>query len=307
MQCWRLDDGRQTLVLAARRTRLPEVIYWGAPLPATDNLETLADAHRLDVTGGMLDENPDLSICPEAVRTFPGQPGLILRAHDGTPLLPKFCYAAQETTEHSITLTYADDANGLTYRAEITLDPDTHVLTLTSEINAETPVHLHWLSAPVLPAPQNSEEMIDVSGRWCGEFQLNKTAWSPGIRYRENRTGRTGHEHFPGLIVLGPGATNTQGEAWGFHYGWSGGHRMVAEELPDGRRQIQFGHAARMETEPSTRFKSAPLYAVYSSDGLNGIAVSYPASGPRPHRHMARRNARAPGPLQLLGSRLLRP
>jgi len=275
MQCWRLDDGRQTLVLAARRTRLPEVIYWGAPLPATDNLETLADAHRLDVTGGMLDENPDLSICPEAVRTFPGQPGLILRAHDGTPLLPKFCYAAQETTEHSITLTYADDANGLTYRAEITLDPDTHVLTLTSEINAETPVHLHWLSAPVLPAPQNSEEMIDVSGRWCGEFQLNKTAWSPGIRYRENRTGRTGHEHFPGLIVLGPGATNTQGEAWGFHYGWSGGHRMVAEELPDGRRQIQFGHAARMETEPSTRFKSAPLYAVYSSDGLNGIAVSY--------------------------------
>ena len=169
MQCWRLDDGRQTLVLAARRTRLPEVIYWGAPLPATDNLETLADAHRLDVTGGMLDENPDLSICPEAGRTFPGQPGLILRAHDGTPLLPKFCYAAQETTKHSITLTYADDANGLTYRAEITLDADTHVLTLTSEINAETPVHLHWLSAPVLPAPQNSEEMIDVSGRWCGE------------------------------------------------------------------------------------------------------------------------------------------
>ena len=45
----------------------------------------------LDVTGGMLDANPDLSICPEATRTFPGQPGLILRDGDGTPLLPKFC------------------------------------------------------------------------------------------------------------------------------------------------------------------------------------------------------------------------
>jgi len=275
MQCWRLDDGRQTLVLAARRARLPEVIYWGAPLPSGDNLETLADAHRLDVTGGMLDENPDLSICPEAVRTFPGQPGLILRAHDGTPLLPKFCFAAEETSDLALALIYTDEANGLTYRAEIALDPETHVLTLTSEINAETPVHLHWLAAPVLPAPQNSTEMIDVSGRWCGEFQLNKTAWSPGIRYRENRTGRTGHEHFPGLIVTGPGATNTTGEAWGFHYGWSGGHRMVAEELPDGRRQIQFGHAARMEPAPAKHFKSAPLYAVYSSDGLNGIAVSY--------------------------------
>ncbi|NNL19098.1 MAG: alpha-galactosidase, partial [Boseongicola sp.] len=275
MQSWRLDDGRQTLVLAARRTRLPEVIYWGAPLPSNENLETLAEAHRLDVTGGMLDENPDLSICPEAVRTFPGQPGLILRSQDGTPLMPKFCYDSEEITDQSLALTYADADNGLRYTAEITLDPETHVLTLTSEINSATPVHLHWLSAPVLPAPQTSSEMIDVSGRWCGEFQLNKTAWSPGIRYRENRTGRTGHEHFPALIVLGEGATNTQGEAWGFHYGWSGGHRMVAEELPDGRRQIQFGHAARMEPAPHTHFKTAPLYAVYSSDGLNGVAVSY--------------------------------
>ena len=70
-QCWRLDDGRQTLVLAARRTRLPEVIYWGAALPEGEDLETLFAAHFCDVTGGLLDENPDLSICPEATRTFP--------------------------------------------------------------------------------------------------------------------------------------------------------------------------------------------------------------------------------------------
>jgi alpha-galactosidase len=114
------------------------------------------------------------------------------------------------------------------------------------------PVHLHWLAAPVLPASQQSDEMIDFAGRWCGEFQPNTTAWSPGMRYRENRTGRTGHEHFPGLIVPERGATNTQGQAYAFHYGWSGGHKMIAEELPDGRRQIQFGHAARMEHDPHT-------------------------------------------------------
>ncbi|MEM9970032.1 MAG: alpha-galactosidase [Pseudomonadota bacterium] len=275
MQHWRLDDDRQTLVLAARRERLPEVVYWGAPLPVADNATVLAAAHRLDVTGGMLDENPDLSICPEAVRTFPGQPGLILRSEDGTPLLPKFCFAGEKVSDTALMLDYADETSGLRYRAEITLDPETHILTLVSEISAETPLHLHWLAAPVLPGPQQADEMIDVSGRWCGEFQLNRTAWSPGIRYRENRTGRTGHEHFPGLIVPSRGATNTMGEAWGFHYGWSGGHRMVAEELPDGRRQIQFGHAARMETTTATRFRTAPLYAVYSSDGLNGVAVSF--------------------------------
>ncbi|MFO8127212.1 alpha-galactosidase, partial [Yoonia sp.] len=125
-----------------------------------------------------------------------------------------------------------------------------------------------------LPGPQQSDEMIDVSGRWCGEFQLSRTAWAPGMRYRENRTGRTGHEHFPGLIVPCRGATNTQGEAYAFHYGWSGGHRMIAEELQDGRRQIQWGHAARMETEAATQFKTAPLYIAYSDTGLNGCAVA---------------------------------
>ncbi len=270
-----LTDGRLTLVLAARRDRLPEVVYWGAPLPAHDDPATLHAAHGIDITGGMLDENPDLSICPEATRSFPGQPGLILRAASGAPLLPKFSFAEAEAAEHRLRLCYGDDTNGLRYIAEFALDPETHVIACTATLESDAPVHLHWLAAPVLPAPQLADEMIDVSGRWCGEFQLNRTAWSPGIRYRENRTGRTGHEHFPALIVPGRGATNTAGEAWAFHYGWSGGHRMVAEELPDGRRQVQFGHAARMETRPATEFRTAPLYVTYSSEGLNGIAVAF--------------------------------
>ncbi len=271
---FRLDDDRQTLVLAATNERLPQVVYWGPRLPEGDDLDTLHAAHVLDVTGGMLDENPDLSICPEATRTFPGQPGLIIRDTDGTPLLPKFCFSDM-TNGDNLSLQFVDEANGLKLTTTFVPDAHTNVITCQTILDASRPVHLHWLAAPVLPAPQQSEEMIDFSGRWCGEFQPNRTAWSPGIRYRENRTGRTGHEHFPGLIVPCTGATNTQGEAYGFHYGWSGGHRMVAEELPDGRRQIQWGHAARMETEAATQFKTAPLYITYSSTGLNGVAVAF--------------------------------
>ncbi len=277
MQTWRLDDARQSLVLAARRERLPEIVYWGAPLPDSDDPREIAVGHAIDVTGGMLDENPDLSICPEAVRSFPGQPGLILRDGDGTPLLPKFCFAHAEQGENSqsLSLTFKDQANALTYTAHFALDPLTHIITARAVLEAESPVHLHWLSAPVFPAPQQSKEMIDFHGKWCGEFQTSTTPWSAGMRFRENRTGRTGHEHFPGLIIPCDGATNTQGQAYGFHYGWSGGHKMIAEELPDGRRQIQFGHAARMEPDPATRFETSPLYATYSQDGLNGCAVSF--------------------------------
>ncbi|MBU2994622.1 alpha-galactosidase [Octadecabacter sp. 1_MG-2023] len=275
IQCWRLDDSRQSLVLGSHKDRLAEVVYWGPRLPDDEDLTTVYNAHAIDVTGGMLDSNPELSLCPEATRSFPGQPGLIARATDGTPLLPKFCFSEAVETTHGLSLVYTDTTNALTYTARFSIHPRTHMIEAQATLEASAPVHLHWLSAPVFPGSQQSDEMIDVAGRWCGEFQLNRTPWSAGIRYRENRTGRTGHEHFPGLIVPCRGATNTQGHAYAFHYGWSGGHRMVAEELPDGRRQIQFGHAARMETEPKTRFETAPLYAVFSDDGINGCGVAF--------------------------------
>ena len=291
MKIWRLDDGRQTLVLAARDRRLPEVVYWGAPLPADTDCASLARAGRIDVTGGMLDEIPDLSICPEAARSFPGQPGLVVRDGGGEPLLPSFRYVREEFggDAGSLLLVFADRAHDLTYTARFDTDRATGVMTLRATVEAGSAVRVAWFAAPVLPAPALADEMIDFAGRWCGEFRPTVTPWGRGIRLRENRTGRTGHEHFPGLVVPCRGTTNTRGVAYAFHYGWSGGHRMVAEELPDGRRQVQFGHATDTERDASTRFETAPLYVVRSDGGLNGCAVAC-------QRHVRDRIVRFPRP-----------
>ncbi|CTQ34115.1 alpha-galactosidase [Jannaschia rubra] len=289
MRHWSLADGRQSLILASDGARLPQIVYWGPRLPEGEDLAALTAAGALDVTGGMLDRTPDLSICPEATQSFPGQPGLMLRDAEGTSILPAFRFVEAEEEGDRLVILYRDERHGLTYRATFATCGDTHVIEARSTIESAAPVHLHWLAAPVFPGPQLSDEMHDFAGRWCGEFQMNATPWSPGIRCRDNRTGRTGHEHFPGLIVPCRGATNTQGQAFGFHYGWSGGHRMVAEELSDGRRQIQFGHAAGIETSPGTRFESATLYAVFSDEGINGCAVAF-------QRHLRDRILRFPRP-----------
>ena len=273
--CWRLDDSRQTIVLGSEKDHLPEVVYWGPRLHEDEDLDVLFEAHSIDVTGGMLDQNPELSICPEETRSFPGQPGLVVRNTDGSPLLPKFCFKKAIENENELELIYEDQQNSFTYNATFKIDEITHVITSFANITASRPIYLQWLAAPVVPAPQNGEDIIDFSGRWCGEFQLNRTKWSPGIRHRENRTGRTGHEHFPGLILPCYGATNTSGHAYAFHYGWSGGHRMIAEELPDGRRQIQIGNASQIEIEPKMKFESGPLYSTFSDNGINGCAVAF--------------------------------
>ena len=275
IQTWVLQDNGQTLLLASRGGALPEIAYWGPRLPEGTDPAVIVAAGAPDVTGGMLDENPSLSICPEASGTFPGQPGLQVAESDGTPILPRFAFVAADSDEQALILTFLDQSLALTYEAEFAVDPHTGVISTRARISADRPLRLNWLAAPVFPAPQSGEEMIDFSGRWIGEFRMERTPWSAGIRLRENRTGRTGHEHFPGLILPARGTTNTRGEAVAFHYGWSGGHRMVAEELSDGRRQVQFGHASGTETQPATSFETATLYAVRSDIGLNGCAVAF--------------------------------
>jgi alpha-galactosidase len=289
MQVWRLDDARQSLVLASRENEIPQVIHWGARLPDDEPLEALALIHMRDITGGMIDAEPPLSLCPVAGTGFPGQPGLVGRAQGGDVLRPRFHLVEARTPPNALEFRFSDPDSGLSYEAVIRSTPETHVLELSATLRSEQPIILDWLAAPVLPASDTAREMIDFAGRWCGEFKPVHTPWNPGARLRDNPTGRTGHEHFPALLVPALGATNTQGEVWGLHYGWSGGHRMVAEELPDGRRQIQFGNASGSETQARTRFETATLYATYAPQGINGVATAFQAhvrerivSWPRP-------------------------
>ncbi|MEF3048921.1 alpha-galactosidase [Pseudotabrizicola sp. L79] len=271
MTQWRVDTGSQTLALATSGG-IPQVIWWGAALPAHEDLAQLAASTRQDLTGGMIDALPALTLTPESGRAFQGQPGLILGAADGTALHPVFAFDRAEPTADGLHL--ISIAPGLTLTHRITAQP-TGVITLQTTLVADRPIRVHWLAAPVLPAPASAAQMIDVSGKWIGEFQLTHVDWTPGIRLRESRTGRSGHEHPPYLIVPEAGTTDTTGQAWALHYAWSGGHRMLAEELPDGRRQLQFGAPLGAETQPGTRFESAELIAAFSDSGLNGIAAAF--------------------------------
>ena len=268
---WRMDTGVQTLALTSDGG-VPSVIYWGARLPEAEDLAQLAASTRHDLTGGMLDQLSALTLTPESGRAFAGQPGLICAEADGTPLHPLFIFDRAE--RHADSLTLISQAPGLTLTHRITAQP-TGVFTLQTVLEAARDIRVLWLAAPVLPAPQAADHMIDVHGRWVREFHLNHVAWTTGIRAREARTGRSGHEHPPYLILPETGCTNTQGGAFALHYAWSGGHRMLAEELPDGRRQVQFGAPLGAETVAAQRFETAELVAVYSDTGLNGIAAAF--------------------------------
>jgi alpha-galactosidase len=271
MRQWRVDTPGQTLVLSSDGG-IPEVIYWGASLPQAEDLAQVAASGRHDLTGGMVDHLPALSLCPESGRAFQGQPGLICSDGDGAPLHPVFSFHGAAQDERGLCLISRAAGFTLTHQFSPQVSG---VLVLKTLLDCDMPIRLQWLAAPVLPAPQSGVEMIDLHGRWAREFQLLRSPWAPGIRMREARTGRSGHEHPPYLILPDLGSTNSAGQVHALHYAWSGGHRLLAEELPDGRRQIQFGAALGAETEAGVHFETAELVVAYSEVGLNGIAATF--------------------------------
>ena len=274
MNLWRLDCGVQTLLVGGDKN-LPEVFYWDKRLPETEDLREIWDATRLDYSGGVLDGVPPLSICPEVSKTFAGYPGMRIRGTTGRRLQPNFRLADAKYTETSLILKFEDLKLGLAYSASFVAHKATNVFELSASLSADTEILVDWFAAPVLPATQAAQKMIDFSGHWCREFEKQETDWSIGARLRNNQTGRTGHEHFPGLIVPEVNCDDTQGSAYAWNYGWSGGHSMIAEELPDGRRHIQFGHAFDSYPNPIRHIETAPLFVSYSNQGLNGLSINF--------------------------------
>lgn len=265
----RLDDASQTLVLTPS-AGLPVLAYWGPRLPDAEDLGQFAASVIPDLNGGMLDRLAPLTLCPVGDGVFQGQPALEICDATGAPLVPRFVAASARVADSACTVEARDGALGLTWRARIALVGG--VLEMSAEVLSEVPVRLRWLAAPVLPVPAHLSEVIEFSGKWTAEFQTSRLPFAPGARLREARSGRSGQEVPPFVILARPGTTNTQGSAIALAYGWPGGHRMITEELPCGRRQVQFGHVAGAEPL-GTSFATATLTLARSDAGLNGCAT----------------------------------
>ena len=282
VQTWRLDSNQQTLVFAAVNNALPELIYWGKLLPADENLTALYHSLIRPLSPGTLDLLGVLSILPEPARAFNGHPGIVVRPLNGPVVYTQFELERIEYEENSLVFHSRESKLDLLLTSTFSCTNDIGVIVASHQVtlaeSSEEGIIIEWLSTPVIPLPAQAQKMIDFAGRWTQEFNPQRIPFRRGIHSRENRRGRTSHDHFPGLIVPLAGTNFCSGEAYGFHFGWSGGHRMLVEELADGRRQLQFGIASEpgeIILKNAGDDVSVTLYGAFSSSGLNGLAQAY--------------------------------
>jgi len=276
-ECWRLDTPAQTLVLASWREHLPSLVYWSAPLATDEDLTALAQSQLRPIGNAVLDIVPELSVCPEEGRGFQGQPGIRAFDGEGRALLTQFRLECAESDADGLRFTARDQGCGLAYTARLRRFADSDVIEAEATLSLESdlPVRVEWLAAPVLALPETAPDFIECAGRWTQEFGERRVPFQRGVHMRESRRGRTGHDHFPAIIIPEPGTSFDTGGAYGVTFAFSGAHRLIVEEMPDGRRQCQTGVAETVTLAKGQAVSSEKAYLAFSSNGLNGLARSF--------------------------------
>lgn len=280
IRTWRIDGGGVTLALAAEDDRLPHVIHFGGALPGDEDLDALALALSRPVVHAGLDRSYRASLFPEAGQGFAGHPALLSHRADGTGFETQFRLEDVRADGDKLGISAKDEVAGLKLEICVELDAKTGILVAKAAIenSLEIPRGVDWLSCPSIPIPRDHDRVITWAGRWCAEFRRELSPWPRGQMGHENRTGRTSHEAFPGILSLSPAAGIDHGEAIAAHLGWSGNWRMIAEETADGERQIQAGILylpGECMLAPGERLETPELFVAWSDQGENGIARKF--------------------------------
>ncbi|EKO3605235.1 alpha-galactosidase [Vibrio metschnikovii] len=271
---------QKTLVqLTGKQTQLivelgdyAEVLYWG--IDVGDGVERSRLTLSRPVPYGRLDDDVPMTLLPELGRGVFSSPGL--EGHrDGQHWSPVFAITQIEKNKDNIVIESEDVTAGVHLKTELKLDEHDVLQTRCTLTNIRAGVYQVNRFANTLPLPVRVNELMTYYGRWVHEFQTVRQPLLQGGYQQENRRGRTSHEHYPALVAGTSHFDEMNGEVWGFHFAWSGNHRLRVDVKADGRRYMQAeviyfpGEIALKEGESLT---TPWLYASYSHSGLNGMS-----------------------------------
>ncbi|MCR9195298.1 MAG: alpha-galactosidase [Hyphomonas sp.] len=274
-----LTAGHTSLVLSCAVGTRPSILYWGEKLVQSDPalLERMmtrqhapgsADA---EVKGSLLNETGS------GVSGFPG-----FSAHrNGTAWASVFrVKQVRRPEERRVEIVCEDETTKVRATHLIYLDPASSLITIQTEIEnfGIDDLAIDWCASASMPLDPRVTRLFGFTGRWSGEFQREEIAPFLGSYVRDNKTGRTSHDNFPGLVI-GAAETHEQaGPCFAFHLGWSGNNRVRVDRLSDGRAFVQMGEyffPGEMSLAPGETYRTPRLYAGFSNQGFSALSRQF--------------------------------
>jgi alpha-galactosidase len=268
-----------SVVLDVRGPQLPAVVHWGTALGDVDEsaLAELALAATPQPIGFSVDAPVRVSMLPEQSAGWLGTP--CLSGHrDGRAWSPAFTVTGRRLQQRGSAEAFVTDAHDAAAELDLTVELELHAggVLRTRATLTNAGAGRYWLDQLTLflPVPAQTAELLDFTGHHLRGRSPQRTAFTHGLRVRENRTGRTGYDAAHVLCAGVAGFGNRGGSVWGVHTAFSGGARTIAERTFHGYSALGGGELLLPGEVCLARGESYTTPWLYGSvgDGLDELA-----------------------------------
>ena len=269
---FRLDGGGVTYAFGVNEGDELQPVYWGRAVSLQDGFASakrMPEAASFDSTatttpkefagwGGGLYTEPALKV------SFPdGNRDLVLH------------YVSHKIDGDTLTVTVKDVERAVVVELEYTIDPVTGIVgrSATIENKTDTPIMIEAAAAATWNLPQGTDYSLRyLTGRWAGEWHLQKQAVLPGEVVLQSKRGSTGHQNNPWFAIeRGEHPDEESGDVWFGALAWSGSWRITVEQdqlqqlrITGGFNPFDFGY----KLLPGKELKTPVFYGGYSHAGM---------------------------------------
>ncbi|MEM7703736.1 MAG: alpha-galactosidase [Pseudomonadota bacterium] len=278
-QFYELRAGGALIAIEATVGMRPIILYAGPDLPGVKagDLATLATRQH---SPGSASVPLRGSLINEIGTGVSGPSGLVAHRAGQDWAIDLRIECVEVADDHTIAIVCRDANLLVTSRHVLSIDPETGLLTCSTTIGNEgdNTLELDWCAALCLPLDPRLDRILNFTGRWSGEFEIERIGEFQGSIVRENKAGRTSHDAFPGGFATTCETNETQGLAVGYHLAWSGNHRSRVDRHSDGRSYVQMGEMAfpgEIRLERGDTYRTPDFHAAWSENGLNGVSHAF--------------------------------
>jgi alpha-galactosidase len=271
---FRLDGGGTSYVFGVNPQGELQQLYWGGRLGAADSFPQAKempgwasfDSTYTDTSQEYAGWGAGLFVEPALKVTFPdGNRDLVLH------------YQSHSAVENGFDVELKDISRPIYVTLHYTIDSESGILARSASIEnrGAAPVTVEQAAAAAWALPAGKYTLNYLTGRWAGEWTLNREAVHAGERVIESRRGSTGHQANPWFALQAGASDEENGEVWFGALGWSGSWRITVEQdqldavrVTGGFNPFDFGYVLH----PGMRLETPVFYGGYSAHGLGGAS-----------------------------------
>ncbi len=278
---FRLDGAASTYAFGVNERGELQQIYWGGRVSPTDPIPTPKSSPEHASFDNSYNNTPQ-EYAGWGAGLFQ-EPALKVTFSDGNRDL--VLHYASSTKPDELTgvmdVVLKDIQRDVRVVLHYWMDPETGIVGrwATIENHEQKPIVLEQAAAAAWSLPPAHYTLDYLSGRWAGEWTLNREPIQAGERVLESRRGSTGHQMNPWFAISRNETSDPSGEehgdTWFGALAWSGSWRITVEQdqldrvrVTGGFNPFDFGYTLK----PNEKLETPVFWAGYTQDGKGGAS-----------------------------------